>query len=1142
VGPSAWKLGLATIIVFLPLLTPTPVMDPITVRASSTPDRSSLVASGPTTSKSLASSSATPASANATAALATTQTSAPLLFVQNVGQFDPTVRFQVRTGDATIWVTDDAIWITLLDTPTAAAPTLRPTLPVRPPSIQALAVQPETSTTPGRAVSPTALSRSQNPFGPLGKAGPPAGPRSGVNLKLSFGGANPHPRLEPLNRQSTRVSYLLGQDTARWHPDVPVWAGVRYHALVSGYDLEIRGDGGTWSWQLVAASDPASAGSDGASSAGSIYRLELQVAGAQSVQIDGDSLRLETPDGVLRLPLLQTAGTVPASVAVVTDAGSAAVSAPSNTTGLAPQKGQSAVAADTGGLLFSTYLGGSADGLGYGIAVDGSGDTYVTGYTRSPDFPTTPGVFQSTLSGGADAFVTKLNPSGTALVYSTYLGGSGDDWGRQIAVDGNGNAYVVGGTYSADFPTTLGAFQTTYRGNEDAVVLKLNPSGSGLLFSTYLGGSFYNEGEGIAVDAGGDAYVTGWTESADFPTTHGAFQTTFGGWSDVFVTKLNPSGSALVYSTYLGGYGYDQGYGIAVDASGDAYVTGSAEPENFPTTTGAFQTTCDTLDSDAFVTKLNASGTALLYSTCLGGRQGDQGGGGGDEGFDVAVDGSGDAYVTGYTFSTDFPTTPGAFQTTIGNYSDVFVTKLNSNGTGLLYSTYLGGSPDDIGNGIAVDNSGDAYVTGYTDSVTFPTTPGAFQTMCGCGDYAQYYDAFVTKLNPTGSSLLYSTFLGGSADEDGLGIAVDASGNAYVTGSTESVNFPTTTGAFQTTCSGCSDAFVTKLSPTVQFPPAITSAGAATFQVGAPGTFIVKTMGYPTPSLSESGALPTGLSFVDNHDGTATLSGTPAAGLGGVDAVTISAENGIAPDAAQAFSLIVNEAPSFTSATSATFTLGFPGSFTMTTHGYPQAGLSETGPLPTGVSFVNNQNGTATLSGTPQAGTQGAFGLTITASNGVSPIASQNFTLTVSQSPTDTATTTPTETPTDTATSTPTDTATSAPTDTATPTDTPTDTATATDTATSTPTDTAATSTPTDTATATPTDTATSTPTDTATPTNTPTDMATPTDSATNTPTDTATSTPTDTATSTPTDTATSTPIHRVYFPVIADNCSSCGP
>jgi hypothetical protein len=326
-------------------------------------------------------------------------------------------------------------------------------------------------------------------------------------------------------------------------------------------------------------------------------------------------------------------------------------------------------------LDYSTFLGGTGSDAGAGIAVDRRGSAYVTGFTNSADlpdtpgaFPTTPGAFDRTLDGNSDAFVTKLNASGSALVYSTFLGGTGADDGEDIAVDASGSAYVVGDTFSGDFPTTQGAFDTTFNGGiVDAFVTKLNASGSALVYSTFLGGANQDEGNGIAVQEG-RAYVTGNTQSTDFPTTQGAFDRTQNGSEDAYVTKLNAAGSALVYSTFLGGTSFDQGIDIAVNARGRAYVTGDTGSANYPTTQGAFDTTFNGGAQDAFVTKLNASGSALAYSTFLGGTDSDGGAG-------IAVR-EGRAYVTGGTRSSDYPTTPGAFDTSYNGNSDAFVTKL----------------------------------------------------------------------------------------------------------------------------------------------------------------------------------------------------------------------------------------------------------------------------------------------------------------------------------------------------------------------------------------------------------------------------------------------------------------------------------
>src|SRR2546428_828525 len=355
----------------------------------------------------------------------------------------------------------------------------------------------------------------------------------------------------------------------------------------------------------------------------------------------------------------------------------------------------------------------------------------------------------------ADVSANALNAP--VLFYSTSLGGGSPDFGRGIAVDAAGNAYVTGHTSSLNFPTTAGAFQTGGQGGQDAFVTKLNPTGSGLVYTTCLGGSDEDFAVGIAMDAVGSAYVTGGTRSTDFPTTAGAFQTTNAGGGpasccgsghDAFVTKLDPAG-ALGYSTYLGGNAVDDGFAIAIDAAGNAYVAGHTVtlslPNTFPTTPRAFQTTtggfgCSGFEN-AFVTKLNLTGTALVYSTLLGSE---------DAGLGIAVDALASAYVTGFTISPSFPVTPGAFKTSTNNTGacggpqDAFVTKLNPFGTGRVYSTYLGGSGDDFGQGIALDAlpNPNAYVAGFTSSTNFPTTPGSFQTTFGGGSN----DAFVTKI------------------------------------------------------------------------------------------------------------------------------------------------------------------------------------------------------------------------------------------------------------------------------------------------------------------------------------------------------------------------------------------------------------
>jgi hypothetical protein len=634
-------------------------------------------------------------------------------------------------------------------------------------------------------------------------------------LRMKLVRANPNPKIVGTDELPGKSNYFIGNDPKKWRTNVTNYAKVKYGNVYPGVDLVYYGNQGQLEYDFVVqpGADPRQIALD----------VGAGLVPAQGGHPQGVPLRIGTDgdlvvgtDGgevIFHKPVVYQPATYN-ELRTTNGGGRQLLEGQYVLRGynriafqLADYDRRRPVVIDPV-LAYSTYLGGDDIDLSSGIAVDASGNAYVTGLTDSTDFPVTPGAFQTTFAACYPydcyaAFVSKLNAAGSALVYSTYLGGSSGGGGNGIAVDGSGNAYITGGTSSRDFPTTPGAFQTVCQaeGRQSVFVTKLNAAGSGLLYSTCLG--WVSTGLGVAIDASGNAYVTGESQG-DLPTTPGAFQTTFKGGSyyqtDAFVSKLNAAGSALVYSTYLGGTGDDNGSGIAVDASGSAYVTGRTDSYNFPITPGTFQTTC----CGAFVTKLNPSGSALVYSTYLGGS-------GEDSGSGVAIDSGGSAYVTGWTSSSDFPTTPGAFQTTYGGRGlcgravpcgDAFVSKLNSTGSALVYSTYLGGSGNDNGSSIAVDTFGNAYVTGGAGS-GFPTTPGAFQDPSNQG-------SFVTKLNGAGSGLVYSTSsIGGS------GIALDAAGNAYLTGSTGSSNLPSTPGAFQTTFRGVNDladAFVAKIS------------------------------------------------------------------------------------------------------------------------------------------------------------------------------------------------------------------------------------------------------------------------------------------------------------------------------------------
>jgi hypothetical protein len=424
--------------------------------------------------------------------------------------------------------------------------------------------------------------------------------------------------------------------------------------------------------------------------------------------------------------------------------------------------------ADGTGVVFSTYLGGTGFDDAVSCVLDSQGNVYAGGPTLSLDFPTTPGAFQPTNPNpplvGFAGFVSKLSPDGTQLIYSTYVGPLA--FLIAIQVDGAGDVFATGITCALDFPTTPGVVQPRNAGGRpviclhsyphnpavDYFVLKLDPSGSAPVYSTYLGGPGDEQFlTGIAIDASGDAYVVGQTTSRHFPTTRGAFQRRYmGGPKDVAIAKLDPTGSRLLYSTYLGGSGDEAGDHISVDAAGNAYVNGFTSSADFPVTAGAFQTRYGGGDTDGFVTKLNPTGTTLAWSTYLGGS-------GGDVGTASVIDGEGHVYAAGFADSTDFPVTEDAFQSTNhggGLYGDGTIAELTSDGSGLVFSTFWGGSEDDGVNGIALGGNGNLYATGCTESTDFPTTPGTFQesfqggTPLGfsvCEDLPT--DAFVTKIS-----------------------------------------------------------------------------------------------------------------------------------------------------------------------------------------------------------------------------------------------------------------------------------------------------------------------------------------------------------------------------------------------------------
>ncbi len=635
-------------------------------------------------------------------------------------------------------------------------------------------------------------------------------------LRMKLAGADQAAAVQSSDELSGKVNYFTGNDPERWQTEIPTYARVSYTQVYPGVDIVYYGNQRQLEYDFIVAP-----GRDARS-------IKLQFDGADKVEVDaaGDLL-LSLGKSVIRQPkplvYQEVAGTRRA-----VDGGYVIDAERQVGFTVGVYDAQLPLIIDPV-LVYSTYLGGAGGEQALEIAIDPSGNAYVTGFTNSTNFPTA-NALQATNGGFQDAFVTKINAAGTAFVYSTYLGGSSGEQARGIAVDSAGNAYITGFTGSTNFPTANAIQSTLDVGGQDAFVTKLNAAGSALVYSTFLGGVGASNsaefGEDIAVDSAGNAYVTGSTFSNNFPVVN-AVQATFGGFTDAYVTKINAAGSALVFSTYLGGSDSEIGEGINVDSAGNVYITGDTQSTNFPTA-NAVQA-ANGGGQDAFVTKLNAAGSAFVYSTYLGGSAQ-------DDGEAIAPDSSGNTYLTGNTFSTNFPTA-NAIQPVHGGgvIQDAFVTKLNAAGNAFVYSTYLGGTGGEIGFGIAVDAAGNAYIAGGTGSLTSFPTANAIQCASGGSQ-----DVFVTKLNSTGSAFIFSTYLGGSGVENGRGIAIDSSGGIYVGGFTRSSDFPTV-NPIQSTFGGDAtfgDAFVTKISDTSTLPASSLQFSQATYNVDEDLTFV----------------------------------------------------------------------------------------------------------------------------------------------------------------------------------------------------------------------------------------------------------------------------------------------------------------
>jgi len=689
----------------------------------------------------------------------------PLTFEQNKGQTQSPVKFLSRGKGYTAFLTADGMVLSLRP----AQGTARPIVP---------------AVKPGRPLSAT--------------------------LQFKLVGSAAKPTIVGEELQPGRVNYFIGNDPRKWHTNVASYARVRYHNVYPGIDLVYYGNHKQleYDFALAPGANP--------------NRIQFEIKGAKNVSIDANGdLILNTGTGELRFQ----------SPVVYQESGGSRVPVQG---GYVMQDsthiGFRLAALDTTkttvidpALVYATYLGGSGDDQPTGIAVDGSGSVYVSGYTDSADFPLAS--IGSLPSGSTHVFVAKLDPTGSNLVYADYLGGSNQDYGYALALDSANEVYVTGSTSSSDFPV-VNAYQASYPGSFNAFLTRISADGSSLLYSTYFGGNGSDIPASIAIDSSSDALIAGNTSSTNLPVAN-AYQSSVspnggGVWGTYgFLTKFNPNGSQLIYSTYLGGSANiayncsgnpcwpsptNQIVGVALDGSGNAYVAGNTNTYDFPTTNGAYIAT-DTTQLDGivgFVSKFNGSG-ALQYSTYFYESSGV---------FTtvnaIAADGLGSAYVTGLAFSDGtFPLTSTAIcdPSVYGEACSYgFVTKFDSAGATLLYSTFLGPNNYASPVAIALDSSSDAYVLATTSN-------NAFSLVNGIEAYSSGNDGLIAEIDPTAGSQLFATFLGGSGDENASAMAVDSSGNIYVTGNTDSSDFPISQGSFQQTFGGSTDAFISKIAP-----------------------------------------------------------------------------------------------------------------------------------------------------------------------------------------------------------------------------------------------------------------------------------------------------------------------------------------
>jgi len=670
----------------------------------------------------------------------------PLFFIANQGQLDNRVAYYLSGSDKTLYFTPGGVTIALADI----------------------------------SHNHTTGSRGEHAH-------------SRYILKLEFMGAN---AVRPFGQEMNQaiISYFKGKP-GEWRTGLPTFSKISYPNLWERIDLVYSGNVDRLKYEFLVqpGADPS--------------RIRLAYQGASISLNQEGQLTVSTPAGGFNddAPVAyQDVDGERVSVTVryiLTDDTTYGFS-------LGPYNQNLPLVIDPAVLVYCGFIGGNDTEWGYGIAVDSTGNAYITGETFSTEesFPEIVGPGQ-TQSGEMDAFVAKIMADGSGLVYAGFIGGSEADLGSSIAVDSAGNAYITGNTQSTEetFPVLNGP-DLESNGGSDAFVAKVKSDGTGLDYAGFIGGENGDSGNSISVDSSGGAYITGYTASDEttFPDLIGP-DLSYNGDGDAFIAKVMSDGSGLAYAGYIGGSGSDQAKGIAVDSNGSSYIVGmtSSTESTFPETIGP-DLSYNLGTSDAFVAKVNSAGSGLVYAGYLGGVSV-------DEGYGIAIDSSGSAYVAGRTSSgqASFPVLVGPDLTYNGGSSDIFVAKINNDGTGFVYAGYIGGNDGEFGYAIGIDSLGSAYLTGYTFSTetNFPVVGGPDLTHNG-----GYWDAYVAKVKADGSGLIYCGYLGGENSDIGQGIAVDAEGSTYVVGATKSneATFPEAVGP-DITMNGERDAFVAKV-------------------------------------------------------------------------------------------------------------------------------------------------------------------------------------------------------------------------------------------------------------------------------------------------------------------------------------------